>query len=378
MRILIALKVPQWLLRLLLSYLQNRKMILRFRNCNSSARDLPGGCPQGTLIGVILYILYINPIGFPGEITLQVNDIIKNYWNHIDSIPDLVPSSSSLPATLNAAKFMDDATLQEAIDLSTCLASNIDRSGPLPWWESSGKLLPNSNTLLQAEIDTIKRISDEREMVLNPSKTKLMIINFTSNHQYKSLLTIPGSSSAIELTFETKLLGYWLSVDMKPDAHVSYILRIAYSRLWAISRLKSAAVNNDDIVYFFNMKIRSVLEYCAPVFTSMLSKENISDIERIQKSAFKVILNDEYLNYTQACCLLNASTLESRRSELSLSFALKCLKSDQHGHLFKQRISTYYKLRNIKSFEEPFCMTERYKTSPIPYLTRLLNDHFAK
>ena len=164
-------------------------------------------------------------------------------------------------------------------------------------------------------------------MVLNPSKTKLMIINFTNNHQYKSLLTIPGSSAPIELTFETKLLGYWLTVDMKPDAHVSYILRIAYSRLWPISRLKSAAVNNDDIAYFFNMKIRSVLEYSAPVFTSMITRENIIDIERIQKIAFKVILNDKYLDYAQACCLLNASTLESRRTELSLSFALKSLKS---------------------------------------------------
>ena len=68
------------LLRLILSYLQNRKMILRFRNCNSNSKDLTWGCPQGTLIGVILYILYINPIGFPGEITLQVNDIMKTYW----------------------------------------------------------------------------------------------------------------------------------------------------------------------------------------------------------------------------------------------------------------------------------------------------------
>jgi hypothetical protein len=50
MRILIALKVPQWLLRLILSYLQNRKMILRFRNCCSDPQCLYGGCPQGTLV----------------------------------------------------------------------------------------------------------------------------------------------------------------------------------------------------------------------------------------------------------------------------------------------------------------------------------------
>ena len=372
MRILIALKLPQWLLRLLLSYLQNRKMILRFRNCSSLPRDLPGGCPQGTLIGVILYILYINPIGFPGEITLQINDIVKSY------LMPFLTSFPSLPSTVNSAKFMDDATLQEAIDLTSSLATNIDRSGPLPWWESSGKLLPNCNTLLQKEIETIKRISDEREMVLNPDKTKLMIINFTNLHQYKSLLTIPGSSSPIELTFETKLLGYWLTIDMKPAKHVEYVLGIAYGRLWAISRLKSAAVSNDDILYFYYMKIRSVLEYCAPVFTPMLTEDNVSDIERVQKIVFRVILNDNYVDYDQACQVLNATSLKSRRTDLSLTFALKCLKSDQYKSLFKQRISTYYTLRKLKSFEEPFCHTERYRCSPLPFLTRLLNEHFAK
>ena len=278
------MRVPQWLLRLILSYLQNRKMVLRFWNFSSLSKDLQGGCPQGTLIGVILYILYINPIGFPGEITLQLNDVLKNYWTHLDTLPDLVTNNSILPSNMNSAKFMDDATVQESIDLLSSLASNRNRSGPLPWWESSGKILPPENTNLQAEINTIKRISDEREMVLNPDKTKLLIVNFTSDHQYQSLLSIPGSDTPISLTFETKLLGYWFTVDMKPNRHVEYILKISYSRLWAISRLKSAGVSDTDILYFFNIKIRSVLEYSVPVYTSMLTRENISDIERIKKN----------------------------------------------------------------------------------------------
>ena len=118
-------------------------------------------------------------------------------------------------------------------------------------------------------------------MFLNASKTKLLIVNFTDSHQFQSLLTIPGSSSPIELTFETKLLGYWLTSSMKPSKHVAHILKIAYGRLWAISRLKSANVKNEDILHFFNEKIRSVLEFAAPVFSSMLTKENIVDIERI-------------------------------------------------------------------------------------------------
>ena len=273
---------------------------------------------------------------------------------------------------------MDDATIQEVVDLRISLATKLDRSGPLPWWESSGKLLPNANALLQPEIQSVKTISDQREMVLNASKTKLMIVNFTNHHQYQSLLTIPGSSSPIELTFETKLLGYWLTTDMKPSKHVSHILSIAYGRLWAISRLKSAGVSDDDILYFFNIKIRSVLEYCAPVFTSMLTVDNVTDIERVQKIALKVILTDRYEDYDSACTLMNTKSLQMRRTELSLKFALSCLKSEKHNHLFKQRKSVYYSLRNLKSFEPPFCHTERYKTSPLPFLTGLLNDHFAK
>ena len=86
---------------------------------------------------------------------------------------------------------MDDATLQEAVNLSTSLATKLDRSGPLPWWESSGKMLPNQNTLMQSEMNTLKSISDQHEMVLNSEKTKLMIINFTHLHQFESQLSIP-------------------------------------------------------------------------------------------------------------------------------------------------------------------------------------------
>ena len=373
------MKVPQWLLRILLSYLQKRKMILRFQKCCSHQKCLSGGCPQGTLIGVILYILYINPIGYPGEITLQISDFINNYSENIDILPDLTLNNIPLPKTLNSAKFMDDATIQESIDLTTALASRLDRSGPLPWWEASGKLLPPQNSLLQSQIETLKKISDNREMVLNPDKTKLMIINFTHNHQFQSLLSIPDStSSTIKLCFKTKILGFWLTHDMKTATHVKYITTTAYKRLWAISRLKSSGVSNEDIFHFYIMKIRSVLEYAAPVFTSMLTEADKSDIERIQKTVLKILLGPDYIDYEQACTLMKTSSLQVRREHLSLRFALSCLKSPKHKHLFTPRTSTFYNLRNIKSFEIPHTISDRYYSSPIPYLTRLLNDHFSQ
>ena len=51
---------------------------------------------------------------------------------------------------------MDDATLQESVDLVQTLETNSDRSGPLPFWEigakqNNGLVLPKANSQLQTQ-----------------------------------------------------------------------------------------------------------------------------------------------------------------------------------------------------------------------------------
>ena len=70
------------------------------------------------------------------------------------------PIPEDLPETMQSIKFMDDATVQEVLNLTNTLCSNINRSGPLPFHESSGKVLPSMNSLLQQQINQIKQISD--------------------------------------------------------------------------------------------------------------------------------------------------------------------------------------------------------------------------
>jgi hypothetical protein len=194
---------------------------------------MKGSSPQGTLIGVIIYILYINPIAFPGEITLQVHHLVTDYWERLDAIPDLLPTGEVLEDMLNSAMYMDDASIQEVVDLKSTLATKKDRSGPLPWWESSGKVLPKENTLLQREVENIKEISDAREMILNEKKTAIFVANFTDNHQFKPLITIPGQELPLQVVLESKLLGYWLDTTMTPSKHIQYTTSISYKRLWA-------------------------------------------------------------------------------------------------------------------------------------------------
>ena len=275
---------------------------------------------------------------------------------------------------------MDDATIQEKINLKTELATNLDCSGPLPSWElgpnqKNGLILPAQNTELQEQINIIKHLSDSREMTLNSSKTCLFIVNFTKSHQFRPLLQIPGCEYVIDRVFETKLLGYWFSTDMKTDRHVEHILSISYKRIWTIRKLKRAGISNEDILYFYYIKIRSVLESNCVAYHSMLTKENSDNIERIQKIVLRIIMDEDYSDYHHACLTLNVQTLSTRRTKLCLSFALKCLKSENHRHLFK--LNTHANLRNPEKFDVPYAHTTRYFNSPKLYLTRLLNNHFS-
>ena len=342
-RILIALKVPQWLLRMMTSYLEHRKMFCRFRGCCSTLKDMIAGCPQGTLIGCILYILYINPIAFPGEITIQVEEPLTKYWQHLDHDVTLVQNNISLPSTMQSVKYMDDATVQESLDLDNVLT--IDTV-------TGRKVLTSNTSLLQKEIINLKRISDSREMRLNCGKTKLFIANFTKNHQFDSLLTIPGQQTPIQTTTETKLLGYWLTTDMKPKMHVDFIVAKCYKRLWAVRKLKKTGVPSEDILKFYNMKIRSVLESSCAVFHSMLTIEDSDDIERIQKITLKIVLGSSYESYDSACNQLEIEPLKIRRHTLSLNFALRLLDSPQHQNFFH-----YTEKRDIFLRKQPLLHT---------------------
>ena len=367
MRILVAMKVPFWLLRLIISYLEGRKMIVRFRGCSSHPELLPGGMPQGTLIGVILYILYINPVGFPSEITLEISDLVHQYWKNLDSFPPHIPSSATLPTTVQSIKFMDDATIQEAVNLTTKLVPANDGLG--------SKILPKERTEIQNQVNLIKKLSDDREMTLNSDKTCLFIVNFTKNHQFLPNIQIPGILKNLNVIPETKLLGYWLSEDMKTDKHIKYLLQIAYKKMWAISKLSKAGISITDIIHFFNIKIRSILESNCPVYHSMITKEQSDDIERLQKILLRIILKDNYISYHLACKHLNIQTLEQRRSDLCLKFALKISENPKFKDFFQPNTNTN-NFRNQEKYFVPFAKSSRYKNSPRIFLTRLLNEYF--
>ena len=51
---------PPWLLRIIVSYLSNRSMILNYNGAVSAIYNLPGGCPQGAFLGGLVFIIKFN------------------------------------------------------------------------------------------------------------------------------------------------------------------------------------------------------------------------------------------------------------------------------------------------------------------------------
>ena len=133
--------------------------------------------------------------------------------------------------------------------------------------------------------------------------------------------------------------------------------------------------NNQDLVYLYKTFIRSVLEYSAVVWHSSLSQKNISDIERVQKSALKVILKENYKDYDSALTQLHLESLAKRREFLCLRFAKKSLKLENFKKMFPLNKKLHsMKQRKQRAFHVNHANSKRYAKSSIPYMQHLLNQ----
>ena len=91
----------------------------------------------------------------------------------------------------------------------------------------------------------------------------------------------------------------------------------------------------------------------------------------------KIILKEDYISYEHALSVTNLPTLKSRRTQLSLNFALKCTKSPRTQDMFPLRDSIV-NTRNPEIYNVTNAKTGRLANSSIPFMQRQLNKHAAK
>ena len=216
-----------------------------------------------------------------------------------------------------------------------------------------------------------------QKMLINEKKTKTIIFNYTDNYQFTTRLSINDKN--IEVIDSTKLLGTIISSDLKWDLNTAAIVKKANARMQLLRKVASFGASEEDLKNIYILFIRSLLEQSAAVWHSRLTEENASDLERIQKSAMSIILQEKFTGYKNALNKLNLPTLSERREQLCLSFAIKCAKNPKTRNMFPLNNKLHaINTRNTEKYQVQHANTERLKSSSIIYMQNLLNQHEAQ
>ena len=333
------------LIPLLVSYFEDRRMIVKWHGEESRMRKLNGGGPQGALWGILEYLSQSNE---------NTNFISKE----------------------KKFKFIDDLSFLELINLlSIGLSSyNFHRhvASDIP---TNGYLIPNENLKTQEYLNKINGWTLDNKMVLNKKKCQGMIFNFTKEYQFTSRTKIEDET--VEIIKETKLLGVIVNDQLSWDSNTHYLTTRANARMRLLHKLVSFSVPQEDLLNIYILYIRSIFEQSCQVWHSLLTLENFNDLERVQKNALRIILQEQYVSYRNALDISGLSPLFERRSNLCLRFAKSCIRNNMTEDMFplNPTVESYeLETRFREKYKVTNARTERLKTSSIPYMQRLLNS----
>ena len=177
----------------------------------------------------------------------------------------------------------------------------------------------------------------------------------------------------IEVVNEMKILGTIITDKLKWDKNCDLIISKVNKRMLLLKKALSFGANREEMVHYWIIYCRSVLEQSAELWSSSITQENKEDLERTQKSFAKLVLKNEYTDYETALLKLNLQTLEQRRKELCLNYAKKSIKNETLSDLFPLN-ENKKETRNKEKYVVTHANTDRLRNSSIIYMQNLLNE----
>ena len=338
--------VRKGLIPVLMSYFQDRKMFVKWKGKISSERSLPGGGPQGCPLGQ------------------------TSYSSQSNNNADFVPIDDRF-------KWVDDLTMLEIINLITIgLASYNFKQHVASDIGVDEKFLSSDKTKSQSYTDQICTWTEGMKMKLNEEKSKIMIINFTKKYQFSTRMMM--NDKLLDIVDETKVLGLIISKDLTWRKNTDSLVSRANTRLIIIRSLRKFPISNKDMVMLYCQFVRSILEFNCCVWFSSITEEEVEDLERVQRNAIQIILQQKVEDYQESLTKLNLETLKERRTKLAIKFGKKCLKIDEMKNLFKESKRPEYNLRHCEAYDVKFASRQRLFKSTVPTLQRLMNKSASK
>lgn len=247
------------------SYLTNRTQCVRLNGSYSSFLPVLSGVPQGSILGPLLFLVYINDL------------------------------FSSIHCS-NALSFADDTKCYKPI------------------------LQLLDSFQLQQDLDSLSDWSRHWNLSFNFSK----FIHLSFNLKFPTTYFI--NDNAITANNTHRDLGIILSTDLSWRHHYSHISAKAYKTLGLLRRAFSHAANTLTKKSLYLALVRSQLLYCSPLWHPY-HLNDITLLERIQRRATKYILNDFTSNYKSRLINLNLFPLMYILDLYDILFFVKSIKN---------------------------------------------------
>ena len=308
-------KIIQWIC----SYLTERRQHVVCDGASSSNIHVLSGVPQGSVLGPLLFLLYIDDVASQ---QLSVNCMIN--------------------------LFADDMLLFKPVNS----ALDLHR--------------------LQGDIDTIKAWADGNHLSFNPVKCKCMLISRKRRPRQQLSLSLGGN--ALEQVHTFKYLGVLISSSLSWSPHIDAVCTKARQLLGLLYRRFYGLIDTKGMTELYRALIRPHLEYAVPVWAPHLAKD-IDKLEKVQKFGLKICLKSWDNDYYDLLELADLPTLENRRMYLKLSVLYKIY----YGHFyFPPGILLPYRGRhsspNSPCLHVPSARTNAYHNSFFPSTIRIWNQ----
>ena len=300
------------------SFLSGRKQCVKFSNCFSDYILTHVGSPQGTKLGPLLWLIYVND--------LQAEDY-------------------------HCIKYADDTTFYR---------------------RSTDHF---STNLIGDAVSATNTWSFKNSMILNSSKTVILNTSLSSRHSHVSDVIL--EDVVLSPATETKFLGVIVDDKISFSEHSDFLVSKCNSRLFLMRKLKTLGLNNAGLKTFFESNIRSILIYGAPAWFTIMCKQSKDKLESIQRHATRVIF--PHLAYDERLTELRMQTLRDFIFSICVNH-FKRIEGDPSHPLFKC-ISFNHCKRSSRSrntgtthFRPSICRTKKRSNSFFQFFMTFFNN----
>jgi len=255
------------------SYLQERTQCTSFKGCTSETRNITVGVPQGSILGPLFFILFINDL--PLFIQHSVIDM-----------------------------YADDSTIT-----------------------SSARSVPDLNDKLNADLESVSAWCSMNRMAANSSKTKSMLV--TTWQKRNSLpddcktLSVYLQNQLLQDATTEKLLGVQINHNLSWEEHIHYIERTINKKLALLRRIKCYLPIHTRKL-FFNAHVLPHMDYCSVIWGS---SSFVHRLLLVQKRAARSVLDIADYEHPSADMFkqLKWMPIQSRINYRKATMVYKCL-----------------------------------------------------